>query len=87
MKTIIIISIVLLFAFFIGAETKVTLKPFSVRFENLWMGIGWVLFIIGLNVVIMSARYKADKEGFKRGAEAVIEEMQKQQQPTIPISN
>ena len=75
MKTIIILSIELLFAFFIGAETKVTLKPFSVRFENLWIGIGWGIFIIGLNIVLMSARLKADKQGFKRGVESVIEEI------------
>jgi len=78
MKTAIIVISTLSVIFILSSEMKVTLKPFSIKFESVTNGVGWLMLVIGINLVIYTARNRADKEGFKRGAEAVIEEMQKQ---------
>lgn len=78
MKTTIIIISTLAVIFILSSEMKVTLKPFSIKLESITNGLGWLMVVIGINLVIYTARNRADKEGFKRGAEAVIEEIQKQ---------
>jgi len=80
MKTAIIVISTLSVIFILSSEMKVTLKPFSIKFESVTNGVGWLMLVIGINLVIYTARNRADKEGFKRGAEAVIEEINKQQQ-------
>lgn len=51
------------------AETKVTVKPFSVSFGKSYLTIGWIFIIISFVLV----RHQGYSDGLKRGKELTIE--------------
>lgn len=56
MKYIIIAGIIILVIFIYSSEPQITFKPFKIKLTNIGSAIGWVLMIIGLNVLLASER-------------------------------
>ena len=78
--------IALLIVCFLLTEPKLTFKPFSLKFNNLFYGISFFVFIIGFIMLQVSSNLRqyektyreAYLEGFKEGADKMMEAIKKE---------
>jgi len=81
MTQLIISSILFLFFFLLIARTTITFSPFSIKFERLFMAIGWVLIIAGVECIVIQS-YRESRRDFKTLVIHELDSLKKAQDTT-----
>jgi len=71
MKELLILIAIIAVGFLLMADTHITLKPFSIKFESPYNAIGFLLIFIGVVFIKIDAERKGVRKAIDRIAEAV----------------
>lgn len=71
MKELIFISALIILGFALMADTTITWKPFSVKFESPYNAVGYLLIFIG----IIFIKVDSERKGAKKAVDQIIEQV------------
>lgn len=71
MKELIFISALIILGFALMADTTITWKPFSVKFESPYNAVGYLLIFIG----IIFIKVDSERKGAKKAIDQIIEQV------------
>jgi small neutral amino acid transporter SnatA (MarC family) len=77
MKTIIFYAILILIAFLFISKTQVSMYPFKVEIKNLAYGVGWLMFMLGLIIMLTDRSATEYKRGFEKGQKMILDKIDK----------
>lgn len=77
MKTIIFYAIVVLIAVIFISKTTINFSPFRMEAERKIYALGWFLFFSGMVIMLVSNAKDSYEEGYRKGADKVIEIIKK----------
>ena len=72
MKTIIFYIILILIAVIILAKTTISFDPFKIQAEQKMYALGWLLFFVGMVIMIVSTGTSNYEKGYKEGIDDLI---------------
>lgn len=61
MKEIIIYGLVIVVFFLFTARTTITFEPFSIKFERLWLAVGYVMIFLGAICIQIQGEMEKNK--------------------------
>lgn len=73
MKELIIYIIITVACLLWAAGLEISFKPFSIKFNSLWYGIGLTLTSIGLIIILLASYENGKKAGIKISMNALDE--------------
>jgi uncharacterized membrane protein len=71
MKELLIVFAVIVIGFALMADTSITFKPFSIKFESPYNAIGYMLVFIG----IIFIKIDSEKKGAKKAVDTIVEQL------------
>lgn len=71
MKELIFISALIILGFALMADTTITWKPFSVKFESPYNAVGYLLIFVG----IIFIKVDSERKGAKKAIDQIIEQV------------